>query len=147
MLRVGPLLPALLFLLLPARSRGYFPEERWSPESPLLAPRVVVALICRNAEHCLPLVLGAIERLNYPKDRVALWYVTRYTVTVTNLTTSTKGPHSAVLLTMSHRHTVICYTVTQQHIITISRDHMLLCKLHCYITPTHLHNFKGQDRL
>uniref|UniRef100_A0A8C8DY93 procollagen galactosyltransferase n=1 Tax=Oryzias sinensis TaxID=183150 RepID=A0A8C8DY93_9TELE len=76
MLRVGPLFPALLFVLLPARSRGYFPEERWSPESPLLAPRVVVALICRNAEHCLPLVLGAIERLNYPKNRVALWVAT-----------------------------------------------------------------------
>uniref|UniRef100_A0A3P9MI57 Glycosyltransferase 2-like domain-containing protein n=1 Tax=Oryzias latipes TaxID=8090 RepID=A0A3P9MI57_ORYLA len=76
MLRVGPLFPALLFVLLPARGRGYFPEERWSPESPLLAPRVVVALICRNAEHCLPLVLGTIERLNYPKDRVALWVAT-----------------------------------------------------------------------
>ena len=71
-------LPAvtLLFLLLvgsPRWTRAYFTEERWSPESPLLAPRVLVALVCRNAEHSLPLFLGAIERLNYPKDRIALW--------------------------------------------------------------------------
>ncbi|CAG06095.1 unnamed protein product, partial [Tetraodon nigroviridis] len=58
---------ALLSFLLLAPSRGYFPEERWSPESPLLAPRVVIALICRNSEHSLPLFLGAIERLSYPK--------------------------------------------------------------------------------
>lgn len=75
MLHVASLLlpPALLFALLPGPSRGYFPEERWSPESPLLAPRVVIALVCRNSAHCLPLVLGAIERLDYPKDRIALW--------------------------------------------------------------------------
>lgn len=67
--RVTSLLPALLFVLLTGLSRGYFPEERWSPESPLLAPRVVIALLCRNSAHSLPLFLGTIERLNYPKDR------------------------------------------------------------------------------
>ena len=71
--RVTSLLPALLFVLLPGPSRGYFPEERWSPESPLLAPRVVIALVCRNSAHSLPLFLGTIERLDYPKDRIALW--------------------------------------------------------------------------
>ncbi|XP_036423358.1 procollagen galactosyltransferase 1 [Colossoma macropomum] len=55
---------------------GYFHEERWSPESPLLAPRVVIALICRNSQHSLPYFLGTIERLNYPKDRIALWVAT-----------------------------------------------------------------------
>uniref|UniRef100_A0AAR2L8R9 procollagen galactosyltransferase n=1 Tax=Pygocentrus nattereri TaxID=42514 RepID=A0AAR2L8R9_PYGNA len=49
---------------------------RWSPESPLLAPRVVIALICRNSQHSLPYFLGTIERLNYPKDRIALWVAT-----------------------------------------------------------------------
>lgn len=57
-------------------ANGYFPEERWSPESPLLAPRVLIALICRNSEHSLPYFLGTIERLNYPKDRVAIWVAT-----------------------------------------------------------------------
>uniref|UniRef100_A0A8C1UCN9 procollagen galactosyltransferase n=1 Tax=Cyprinus carpio TaxID=7962 RepID=A0A8C1UCN9_CYPCA len=51
--------------------RSYFPEERWSPESALLAPRVLLALVCRNSAHSLPHVLGAIDRLNYPKDRMS----------------------------------------------------------------------------
>lgn len=71
--RVTSLLPVLLFVLLLGPSRGYFPEERWSPESPLLAPRVVISLICRNSARSLPLFLGTIERLNYPKDRISLW--------------------------------------------------------------------------
>uniref|UniRef100_A0A669BRX0 procollagen galactosyltransferase n=1 Tax=Oreochromis niloticus TaxID=8128 RepID=A0A669BRX0_ORENI len=70
--RVTSLLLTLLFVLLPGRSWGYFPEERWSPESPILAPRVVIALVCRNSAHSLPLFLGTIERLNYPKDRIAV---------------------------------------------------------------------------
>uniref|UniRef100_A0A8C2EHT1 procollagen galactosyltransferase n=1 Tax=Cyprinus carpio TaxID=7962 RepID=A0A8C2EHT1_CYPCA len=57
-------------------AQGYFHEERWSPESPILAPRVMIALICRNAQHSLPHFLGTIERLNYPKDRIALWVAT-----------------------------------------------------------------------
>lgn len=67
------LLLLLLLVLLPDRSGAYFPEERWSPESPLLSPRVVIALVCRNSAHSLPLVLGAVDRLDYPKDRIALW--------------------------------------------------------------------------
>lgn len=68
-----PLLLLLLLALLAGRSGAYFPEERWSPESPLLSPRVVIALVCRNSAHSLPLVLGAVDRLDYPKDRIALW--------------------------------------------------------------------------
>uniref|UniRef100_A0A8C6STV9 procollagen galactosyltransferase n=1 Tax=Neogobius melanostomus TaxID=47308 RepID=A0A8C6STV9_9GOBI len=78
--RVTSLLPALLCVLLSGLSRGYFPEERWSPESPLLAPRVVIALVCRNSAHSLPLFLGTIERLNYPKDRIALWVATDHNI-------------------------------------------------------------------
>ncbi|XP_035510338.1 procollagen galactosyltransferase 1 [Morone saxatilis] len=72
-------LPAALLLLLLSccgPARAYFAEERWSPESPLLAPRVLLALVCRNSEHSLPYFLGTIERLNYPKDRMALWVAT-----------------------------------------------------------------------
>ncbi|KAM8878717.1 procollagen galactosyltransferase 1-like isoform 1-T1 [Spinachia spinachia] len=78
--RVTSLLPALLIVLLPGPGRGYFPEERWSPESPLLAPRVVLAVACRNSAHSLPLFLGAIERLDYPKDRIALWVATDHNI-------------------------------------------------------------------
>ncbi|KAL4648750.1 procollagen galactosyltransferase 1-like [Arapaima gigas] len=74
-----PLIPALL-LLPPPPVCGYFPEERWSPESPLLAPRVLVALLCRNAERSVPQVVGALERLRYPKERMALWVATDHNV-------------------------------------------------------------------
>ncbi|XP_056181821.1 procollagen galactosyltransferase 1 [Falco biarmicus] len=57
----------------PVPAAGYFPEERWSPESPLQPPRVVVALLARNAAHALPTTLGALERLRHPKERTALW--------------------------------------------------------------------------
>lgn len=70
------LLAVLLLLFWSGPVRGYFPEERWSPESGLLAPRVLVSLVCRNSAHSLPHVLGAIDRLNYPKDRMALWVAT-----------------------------------------------------------------------
>uniref|UniRef100_A0AAY4DHY1 procollagen galactosyltransferase n=1 Tax=Denticeps clupeoides TaxID=299321 RepID=A0AAY4DHY1_9TELE len=76
-MRAAALLP-VAWLLGPAR--GYFSEERWSPESPLLAPRLLLALICRNSEHSLPYVLGTVERLNYPKERVALWVATDHNV-------------------------------------------------------------------
>ncbi|KAL6103085.1 colgalt1 [Pungitius sinensis] len=78
MLGLACLPAALLALLLSGctPARAYFAEERWSPESPLLAPRLFLALICRNAEHSLPYFLGTIERLNYPKDRMALWVAT-----------------------------------------------------------------------
>lgn len=61
-------------------ARGYFHEERWSPESAILAPRVMLALICRNTQHSLPHFLGTIERLNYPKDRIALWVATDHNI-------------------------------------------------------------------
>ncbi|XP_076000111.1 procollagen galactosyltransferase 1 [Genypterus blacodes] len=76
MLRPAPLLLSLALLALCSPALGYFAEERWSPESPLLAPRVLLALICRNSEHSLPYFLGTIERLNYPKERMALWVAT-----------------------------------------------------------------------
>ncbi|MBN3299594.1 GT251 galactosyltransferase, partial [Amia calva] len=76
MLRFNLLLSTALSLLIPGPARGYFPEERWSPESPLLAPRVLIALICRNSAHSLPYFLGTIDRLNFPKDRIAIWVAT-----------------------------------------------------------------------
>ncbi|XP_041091756.1 LOW QUALITY PROTEIN: procollagen galactosyltransferase 1 [Polyodon spathula] len=70
------LLCLLSMLLKPGPARGYFPEERWSPESPLLAPRTMLALLCRNSAHSLPYVLSSIENLSFPKDRIALWVAT-----------------------------------------------------------------------
>ncbi|XP_057565320.1 procollagen galactosyltransferase 1 isoform X2 [Hippopotamus amphibius kiboko] len=78
-----PVPPLLLLLLLalpplggPPGAAAYFPEERWSPESPLQAPRVLIALLARNAAHALPATLGALERLRHPRERTALWVAT-----------------------------------------------------------------------
>lgn len=38
-----------------------------------LPPAVVLAILARNAEHSLPHYLGALERLDYPRARLALW--------------------------------------------------------------------------
>ncbi|KAJ7317595.1 hypothetical protein JRQ81_003757 [Phrynocephalus forsythii] len=62
------------------RADAYFPEERWVPESPLRPPRVLLALLARNAAHSLPATLGCLERLRHPKDRIALWVATDHNV-------------------------------------------------------------------
>lgn len=41
------------------------------------SPTVVIAIIARNSAHSLPYYLGALERLNYPKDRISVWWVFR----------------------------------------------------------------------
>ena len=38
-----------------------------------LAPRVLVTVLVRNQAHTLPYFLHCVERLDYPKDRIALW--------------------------------------------------------------------------
>lgn len=48
-------------------------QEQVKPESPLLKPKVMIAIVARNAAHSLPHYLGCIERLEYPKERIAIW--------------------------------------------------------------------------
>ena len=69
---VMPHLPSHLLLMLGAAS-GYFTEERWSPESLLQAPPVMIALLACNSAHSLPAALCCNEKLRYPKDRLAVW--------------------------------------------------------------------------
>lgn len=49
------------------------PEPQPLPESALQKPTVLLAIIARNAAHTLPHFLGCLERLQYPKSRIALW--------------------------------------------------------------------------
>lgn len=63
----------LVVLLSPTQC--YFSEERYPEESRMQPPTVVVAIIARNAAHSLPYYLGALERLDYPKDRISVWWV------------------------------------------------------------------------
>ncbi|XP_034458439.1 procollagen galactosyltransferase 2 [Hippoglossus hippoglossus] len=68
------LLLALAALLLQADS--YFSEEKYPEESKVQPPTVVIAIIARNAAHSLPFYLGALDRLNYPKERITVWAAT-----------------------------------------------------------------------
>uniref|UniRef100_A0A8C3TAE0 Uncharacterized protein n=3 Tax=Chelydra serpentina TaxID=8475 RepID=A0A8C3TAE0_CHESE len=81
-------LPALRLLLccsLWARSGASFPPEPPAdsaplPESPLQKPTVFIAILARNAAHALPRCLGCLERLRYPKSRLAIWAATDHNV-------------------------------------------------------------------
>lgn len=66
------------FLVLGAlvfQAECYFSEEKYPEESKMQPPTVVIAIIARNAAHSLPYYLGSLERLNYPKDRISVWWV------------------------------------------------------------------------
>lgn len=67
-MRIALLLPLLLLLLLLLG-----PRLRAASGSELTLPTVVLAILARNAEHSLPHYLGALERLDYPRARLALW--------------------------------------------------------------------------
>uniref|UniRef100_A0A8C8A6T5 Collagen beta(1-O)galactosyltransferase 2b n=1 Tax=Oryzias sinensis TaxID=183150 RepID=A0A8C8A6T5_9TELE len=54
--------------------------EPLQPESPLQKPKVMIAILARNAAHSLPYYLGCIDRLEYPKDRIAIWAATDHNV-------------------------------------------------------------------
>ncbi|TTY05123.1 putative inactive glycosyltransferase 25 family member 3 [Bagarius yarrelli] len=66
-------------LILP-RAEGYFSEENYSEESEMQSPTVVIAIISRNSAHSLPYYLGALERLNYPKQRISIWAATDHNI-------------------------------------------------------------------
>nr|XP_056716152.1 inactive glycosyltransferase 25 family member 3 [Euleptes europaea] len=51
-----------------------------SAPQPPQPPAVVLAIVARNAQHCLPCYLGALERLDYPKERISLWCATDHNV-------------------------------------------------------------------
>uniref|UniRef100_A0AAX7UTQ0 Glycosyl transferase family 25 domain-containing protein n=1 Tax=Astatotilapia calliptera TaxID=8154 RepID=A0AAX7UTQ0_ASTCA len=46
----------------------------------ILEPKVMIAIVARNAAHSLPYYLGCIERLEYPKERIAIWAATDHNV-------------------------------------------------------------------
>ena len=64
---------ALVAFVYPAEC--YFSEEMYPEESKMQPPTVVIAIIARNTAHSLPYYLGALERLDYPKDRISVWWV------------------------------------------------------------------------
>ncbi|XP_036410516.1 procollagen galactosyltransferase 2-like isoform X2 [Megalops cyprinoides] len=46
----------------------------------MLKPKVMITILARNAAHSLPHFLGCIDRLDYPKDRIAIWAAADHSV-------------------------------------------------------------------
>ncbi|XP_069792380.1 procollagen galactosyltransferase 2-like [Narcine bancroftii] len=63
-----------------ADNEAIFAEENQAGESALRRPKVLLAIIARNAAHTLRHYLGCIDRLDYPKDRIALWAATDHNI-------------------------------------------------------------------
>ncbi|KAM4021453.1 procollagen galactosyltransferase 2 isoform 1-T1 [Anomaloglossus baeobatrachus] len=55
-------------------------EEDMFPESALQKPSVLLAIIARNAAHTLPYFLDCIDKLDYPKNRMAIWAGTDHNI-------------------------------------------------------------------
>ncbi|OCT85461.1 procollagen galactosyltransferase 2 [Xenopus laevis] len=55
-------------------------EEAILPESSLQKPSVLIAIIARNAAHTLPYFMDCIDKLNYPKSRIAIWAATDHNI-------------------------------------------------------------------
>uniref|UniRef100_A0A673J3W8 Procollagen galactosyltransferase 2-like n=1 Tax=Sinocyclocheilus rhinocerous TaxID=307959 RepID=A0A673J3W8_9TELE len=70
------------FLSSPPLNTSYMPDTDLNPvpESSLLKPKVMIAILARNSAHSLPYYLGCIDRLDYPKDRIAIWAATDHNV-------------------------------------------------------------------
>ncbi|XP_059200798.1 procollagen galactosyltransferase 2 [Centropristis striata] len=49
-------------------------------ESSVLKPTVQITILARNAQHSLPYFLGCIDRLDYPKNRIAIWAASDHSV-------------------------------------------------------------------
>ncbi|KAI1891637.1 hypothetical protein AGOR_G00145830 [Albula goreensis] len=73
---------ALLFSVVPGiySDLVMLVQEPVRPETPLLKPKVMIAILARNAAHSLPHYLGCIDRLDYPKDRIAIWAATDHSL-------------------------------------------------------------------
>lgn len=69
-MRAAPAAPLLQLLLLLGPRLQVTGVAEPPPPPP---PRVVLAILARNAGHSLPHYLGALERLDYPRARLALW--------------------------------------------------------------------------
>ncbi|XP_040264218.1 procollagen galactosyltransferase 2 [Bufo bufo] len=72
------LLPVCLLSILAAVPGQELPveEEGALPESGFQKPSVLVAIIARNAAHTLPYFLDCLDKLDYPKNRMAIWAAT-----------------------------------------------------------------------
>ena len=64
----------LVIAIFCANCRGETNENQNS-EAEQSLPTVFFAILVRNKAHTLPWFFGHLELINYPKNRIALWYV------------------------------------------------------------------------
>jgi hypothetical protein len=57
----------------PAADTGDKTEKDFGSLEEEVLPTVFIALLVRNKAHTLPYFLTLLERLDYPKERIALW--------------------------------------------------------------------------
>ncbi|KAG9483365.1 procollagen galactosyltransferase 2 [Eleutherodactylus coqui] len=74
------LVPIYLSILGHATDDQLLLEEGILAESALQKPRVLLALLARNAAHTLPYFLDCIDKLDYPKSRMAIWAATDHNI-------------------------------------------------------------------
>jgi len=43
----------------------------------VVEPSIFIAILARNKAHTLPYFLQLLESLDYPKERISIWYVTK----------------------------------------------------------------------
>ncbi|KAK3567890.1 hypothetical protein QTP86_027309 [Hemibagrus guttatus] len=100
-------------------------------ESALLKPKVMIAVLARNSEHSLPFYLGCIERLDYPKDRIAIWAAADHSIdnTTAMLQEWVSGAerlyHSIQIRTMEHGSRKISARIKGKVYRTVVRPAML----------------------
>uniref|UniRef100_A0A8C3A291 Cerebral endothelial cell adhesion molecule n=1 Tax=Cyclopterus lumpus TaxID=8103 RepID=A0A8C3A291_CYCLU len=114
---------ALVFL-----AEGYFSEEMFPEESKIQPPTVVIAILARNTAHSLPYYLGALERLNYPKDRVSVWAATDHN---TDNTTAILKEWLTYMQKFYHDECVVLYSLQGSGYANI------LCLRQSYCTKQH----------
>jgi len=65
----------LMYLVVGQKSGKLVPFDNTteSGEDKILQPTVFIAVLVRNKGHTLPYFLTLLEKLDYPKERIAIW--------------------------------------------------------------------------
>jgi len=66
----------LLKLIIFAVATQVHVQSEWDGQAEFIPPSILLPVFVRNKEHALPYFFGGLERQNYPKSRIRLWFVT-----------------------------------------------------------------------
>ncbi|XP_053325652.1 procollagen galactosyltransferase 2 [Spea bombifrons] len=68
------------FSLVCVKGEEFNVEEDILHETPLQKPTILIAILARNSAHTLPYFLDCIDKLDYPKSRIAIWAATDHNI-------------------------------------------------------------------